>query len=125
MINIIAIGIGGAIGAILRYLIGNQITIIFGTAFPFSILFINIFGSFLFGIALESFNLLSISNEPLQKFVTIGLLGSFTTFSTFSFEAIDLLLKNRLGDAFLYIFGSVILAIFFLYLGIQITKLVV
>ena len=123
MINIIAIGIGGAIGSILRYLIGNQITIIFGTAFPFSILLINILGSFLMGMAIESFNLFSISNEPLQKFLTVGILGAFTTFSTFSLDALDLIMKNRISDAFLYISASVLLAIVFLFLGIQFIKL--
>jgi CrcB protein len=123
MINIIAIAFGGAIGAVLRYLLGNQISILFGTNFPFSILIINVIGSFFMGMAIESFNLFSISNEPLQKFFTIGILGAFTTFSTFSLDALDLILKNRFLDAFIYVFASVILAIGFLFLGIQFIKL--
>ena len=123
MINIIAIALGGAIGAVLRYLLGNQISIIFGTNFPFSILIINVIGSFFMGMAIESFNLFSISNEPLQKFFTIGILGAFTTFSTFSLDALDLILKNRFLDAFIYVFASVILAIGFLFLGIQFIRL--
>ena len=123
MINIIAIALGGAIGAVLRYLLGNQISILFGTNFPFSILIINVIGSFFMGMAIESFNLFSISNEPLQKFFTIGILGAFTTFSTFSLDALDLILKNRFLDAFIYVFASVILAIGFLFLGIQFIKL--
>ena len=122
MINLIAIAVGGALGALLRYFLGNQISIIFGTNFPWSILLINIFGSFLMGITIESFNLFSISNEPMQKFLTVGILGAFTTFSTFSLDAIDLITKNRIFDAFLYIFASVILAIGFLFLGIQLIK---
>ena len=74
------------------------------------------------GITIESFNLFSISNEPMQKFLTVGILGAFTTFSTFSLDAIDLITKNRIFDAFLYIFASVILAIGFLFLGIQLIK---
>ena len=123
MINIIAIGIGGALGAVLRYLLGNQISIAFGTNFPFSILIINVIGSFFMGMAIESFNLFSISNEPLQKFFTVGILGAFTTFSTFSLDAVDLILKNRFSDAFIYVFASVILAIGFLFLGIQFIRL--
>jgi len=123
MINIIAIAFGGAIGAVLRYLLGNQISIVFGTNFPFSILIINVIGSFFMGMAIESFNLFSISNEPLQKFFTIGILGAFTTFSTFSLDALDLILKNRFLDAFIYVFASVILAIGFLFLGIQFIRL--
>ena len=123
MINIIAIGIGGALGAVLRYLLGNQISIAFGTNFPFSILIINVIGSFFMGMVIESFNLFSISNEPLQKFFTVGILGAFTTFSTFSLDAVDLILKNRFADAFIYVFASVILAIGFLFLGIQFIKL--
>ena len=123
MINIIAIAFGGAIGAVLRYLLGNQISIIFGTNFPFSILIINVIGSFFMGMAIESFNLFSITNEPLQKFLTVGILGAFTTFSTFSLDALDLIMKNRISDAFLYISASVLLAIAFLFLGIQFIKL--
>ena len=122
MITVISIAVGGALGALLRYFLGNQISIIFGTNFPWSILLINIFGSFLMGITIESFNLFSISNEPMQKFLTVGILGAFTTFSTFSLDAIDLITKNRIFDAFLYIFASVILAIGFLFLGIQLIK---
>ena len=122
MITVISIAVGGALGALLRYFLGNQISIMFGTNFPWSILLINIFGSFLMGITIESFNLFSISNEPMQKFLTVGILGAFTTFSTFSLDAIDLITKNRVFDAFLYIFASVILAIGFLFLGIQLVK---
>ena len=123
MINLLAIAIGGAIGAVFRYVLGNQISIIFGTNFPFSILLINVIGSFFMGMAIESFNLFSISNEPLQKFFTVGILGAFTTFSTFSLDAVDLILKNRFADAFIYVFASVILAIGFLFLGIQFIRL--
>ena len=124
MITIIAIALGGAIGALFRYLLGNQISLVLGTNFPFNILIINIIGSFFMGMAIESFNLFSISNEPLQKFLTVGILGAFTTFSTFSLDALDLIMKNRISDAFLYIFASVLLAIGFLFLGIQFIKLV-
>ena len=123
MITIIAIALGGAIGALFRYLLGNQISLILGTNFPFNILIINIIGSFFMGMAIESFNLSSVSNEPLQKFLTVGILGAFTTFSTFSLDALDLIMKNRISDAFLYISASVILAIGFLFLGIQVVKL--
>ena len=123
MINLLAIAIGGAMGAVFRYVLGNQISVIFGTNFPFSILIINVAGSFFMGMAIESFNLFSISNEPLQKSLTVGILGAFTTFSTFSLDAVDLILKNRFSDAFIYIFASVILAIGFLFLGIQVVKL--
>ena len=123
MINLLAIAIGGAIGAVFRYVLGNQISVIFGTNFPFSILIINVMGSFFMGMAIESFSLFSISNEPLQKFLTVGILGAFTTFSTFSLDAVDLILKNRISDAFIYVFASVILAIGFLFLGIQFIKL--
>ena len=124
MITIIAIALGGALGAVLRYLLGNQISILFGSNFPFSILIINVIGSFFMGMAIESFNLFSISNEPLQKFLTVGILGAFTTFSTFSLDALDLIMKIRLSDAFLYVSASVLLAIGFLFLGIQFIKLV-
>ena len=124
MINLIAIALGGALGAIFRYLLGNQVSIIVGPSFPFSIVIINVVGSFFMGMVVESFNLFSISNEPMQKFLTIGILGAFTTFSTFSLDVIDLVVKNRMSDAFLYIFASVILAVGFLFLGMQLIKFI-
>ena len=123
MITLLSVAIGGAVGAVLRYVLGNQISIIFGTNFPFSILIINVMGSFFMGMAIESFSLFSVSNEPLQKFLTVGILGAFTTFSTFSLDALDLIMKNRISDAFLYVSASVLLAIAFLFLGIQFIKL--
>ena len=122
MITVIAIAVGGALGALFRYFLGNQISIMFGTNFPWSIFLINVIGSLLMGITIESFNLFSVSNEPMQKFMTIGILGAFTTFSTFSLDVINLVMKNRLADAFIYIFASVILAIGFLFLGMQLVK---
>ena len=122
MITVIAIAVGGALGALFRYFLGNQISIILGTNFPWSIFLINVIGSLLMGITIESFNLFSVSNEPMQKFMTIGILGAFTTFSTFSLDVINLVMKNRLADAFIYIFASVILAIGFLFLGMQLVK---
>jgi len=124
MITIIAIALGGALGAVLRYLLGNQISILFGSNFPFSILIINVIGSFFMGMAIESFSMFSVSNEPMQKFLTVGVLGAFTTFSTFSLDALDLIMKNRVSDAFLYVSASVLLAIGFFFLGIQFIKLV-
>lgn len=122
MINILAIALGGALGAMFRYFLGNQISIMFGTNFPWSILLVNVIGSLLMGITIESFNLFSISSEPAQKFLTIGILGAFTTFSTFSLDVVNLVLMNRFADAFIYILASVILAVGFLFLGIQFIK---
>ncbi len=122
MITVIAIAVGGALGALFRYFLGNQISIMFGTNFAWSIFLINVIGSLLMGITIESFNLFSVSNEPMQKFMTIGILGAFTTFSTFSLDVINLVMENRLADAFIYIFASVILAIGFLFLGMQLVK---
>ncbi|MCC0649580.1 fluoride efflux transporter CrcB [Clostridioides sp. ZZV15-6598] len=85
MIQVLYVGIGGFLGAILRYLISLKFV---GTKFPFGTLVVNIMGGILIGFVMEmSIRTDSISNN-LKLFLTTGLMGGLTTFSTFSFETV-------------------------------------
>jgi CrcB protein len=97
MIQIISIAIGGALGALCRYGMTMGISSLIGRGFPYGTLVVNILGSFLMGAAyvimIEEINV----NPEWRVGITIGLLGAFTTFSTFSIETLNLL---ESGDAF-------------------------
>ena len=98
-----AVMIGGCLGAMSRFYIGRLLA---GTGgnFPFATLCINVLGSFLLGIAVAS-DLPTL----LYRLVGIGFLGAFTTFSTFSYETLQLLFARRLVAAFIYNAGSIVL----------------
>jgi CrcB protein len=95
--------------------------ILFGSTFPVGTLVVNVLGSFLIGVIATL-----IANKPqhdLFQFLLItGFLGGFTTFSAFSLETLKFLLSGNTASAFLYIFLSIFLCLFFAYLGMQFTK---
>ncbi|MEG2973044.1 MAG: fluoride efflux transporter CrcB [Clostridium sp.] len=89
-LNILCVGIGGFIGAILRYLISIKATKVFSYSIPLGTLAVNVIGGILIGFILE-INNKSTLNEGTKLFLTTGILGGLTTFSTFSFETINLI----------------------------------
>jgi CrcB protein len=106
---IIAVGLGAAIGGILRYALSQLIVQRFGAGFPFATLFINVTGSVLIGVLFEAVHVRASGAPGLTwLFAAVGILGGYTTFSTFSFETVALLASNAaLGIA--YAGGSVLL----------------
>ena len=95
MINLFYVACGGSIGAILRYLTSNFYRFYFPN-FPFGTLFINFFGSFLIGIFASNLENKGASDLFIRYFMMIGVLGSFTTFSTVSLEVIQLIDDKKL-----------------------------
>jgi CrcB protein len=106
--KILAIGIGGAFGAIARYLINiSSLSNIF-QKFPFPTFFINITGSFLIGFFLILLTDKFTTNENLRFAILVGFLGAFTTFSTFEVEIFGLVREKHFTTAFAYLFLSVL-----------------
>jgi CrcB protein len=115
---IIAVGLGGAIGAILRYVVGNAFLQRFGPGFPWGTFFINITGSFLIGIVAQLALTRSFGVTPaVRLFAATGVLGGYTTFSTFSLDAIVLAGDGAAAIATLYVAASVILGLAAAYIG--------
>ena len=121
MINLIFVATGGATGAILRYILTNLSKTIF-TSSIYGTLTVNIIGCFLIGYLLTSDFSKNINENFVKFFLIIGLLGSFTTFSAFSFEMVNLILSRKIFIAFIYILISMLVCILFTYLGMLINK---
>ena len=121
MLNIILIATGGATGAVLRYILTNFSKTLF-TSGSYGTLSVNILGSFLIGYLITSDYGKRISEDFVMFFLIIGLLGSFTTFSAFSLEVVNLIISKKIFFSFLYIFISMFSCIFFAYLGMIINK---
>ncbi|HZT62818.1 MAG TPA: fluoride efflux transporter CrcB [Burkholderiales bacterium] len=119
---ILAVALGGAIGSVARFLVGIGSTKLFGLAFPWGTLIINIAGSFLIGAFAESFALRWDAPQSVRVFLTVGICGGFTTFSTFSLDAYLLMERGELWPAAAYMIGSVVLSIGALLAGLHLMR---
>jgi CrcB protein len=107
---IFMIALGGALGAVARYGLGGWVQSFVDTTFPMGTLVVNILGSFVLGLFLPLFESLAWSPE-VRTLVTIGFLGAFTTYSTFSYETVVLLEGGEWGRGGLYMGGSLLLGL--------------
>jgi CrcB protein len=108
---LLAVAAGGALGAVGRYLVMVQVGHWLGAAFPYSTLAVNVIGSFVLGLLVESAALAWSMTPELRAFLVVGMLGAFTTFSTFSMDVALHVERGDLGVAALYILASVALSI--------------
>lgn len=99
--------IGGGIGAALRHGVNLMLGRELGTEFPFHTLFANVSGSLLMGLLAAFFGLRMGSPQWLRLFLTTGVLGGYTTFSTFSLDSVLLWERGQYGWAAAYVVGSV------------------
>lgn len=116
--QLIAIGVGGAIGAVLRFVISGIAYNIFGQNFPWGTLVVNMIGCFLIGLFAQLFEEIAISPH-LRVLVLVGGLGAFTTFSTYALENVNLLRDGQLATALLNILVSTVVGVVFVFLGIM------
>ena len=108
---VLAVAAGGALGSVARYMVGIGSTKLFGLAFPWGTLTINIVGSFLIGVFVELFALKWDLPQEARVFLTVGICGGFTTFSAFSLDAYVLIERGEWWLATGYVVGSVLLSI--------------
>jgi len=112
------VGIGGFLGANARYVLGGAIANRLGTTFPYGTLIVNLTGAFLIGILLTTLTDRVIADPLWRHLAVVGFLGGYTTFSSYTFEAIGLIESGRWASALLYVGGSNLLGLIACFLGI-------
>ncbi|PZQ43156.1 MAG: fluoride efflux transporter CrcB [Micavibrio aeruginosavorus] len=115
---ILAIAAGGAIGSVLRHYAGQATMLLLGMTFPYGTLFVNIAGSFVMGVLVSLFALQGNASPELRAFLTVGLLGGFTTFSSFSLDAAALYERGEPASAALYVALSLVLSLSAIFAGL-------
>jgi len=119
------VAMGGALGAVLRYSISSSIYHWFGRSFPYGTLVVNVLGSLAIGLLsvllIEKFNV----SQDVKLGLVVGVLGALTTFSTFSWETVDLLQQGLIQRALLNILLNVVVCIAAVWLGMVWAKAMV
>jgi CrcB protein len=116
------IAVGSAIGGMSRYVIGGLVQRLLDTTFPAGTLLINVTGSFLLGAILRYGVETTTLTPELRAFLTVGFCGGYTTFSTFSYEAVALLEDGEWGRAGVYIGLSLLLSLVAVFLGFALAR---
>lgn len=120
---ILAVALGGSVGAVMRYLVAIGVGRAFGTNFPWGTLIINVTGSFLIGAFTGLFALKWDLPQAMRIFLTVGVCGGYTTFSTFSLDAYYLMERGELVAFGCYVIFSVVLSISALVAAMQLVRL--
>jgi fluoride exporter len=114
--------LGGGLGAALRHGVNIVSARLLGTAFPYATLFENVTGSLVMGLLAGYFAFKGDASQSWRLFLTTGILGGYTTFSTYSLDAALLYERGELGLAALYVVGSVALSIGGLFAGLALVR---
>ena len=122
MSQILAIAAGGAVGAVLRFLMSNGIYGLLGRGFPYGTLAVNVLGSLLMGFLYILFLERVTTGPELRAALPVGLLGAFTTFSTFSIETLNLIEQADYMKALLNMVASVAACVLAAWLGLTLGR---
>jgi CrcB protein len=123
-INLLAVGLGGALGAVARVLLSQILPAVLFVQLPFKILAINVLGCFVLGLLTELTGVFWYPSPLIKSFLITGFLGGFTTFSAFSLEYALLIKRNLVIWALSYAILSCCLAFLAFFLGMKIVKLI-
>lgn len=120
MSNLLFVGLGGFLGATLRYLVATFVQNTFGASgFPYGTLTVNLIGCFVIGLLSQLVATHNLFSPEMRLFVFVGLLGAFTTYSTFGNEAVMLAQKSQQLPSLLYVAAHIIIGFGAVYIGQQ------
>lgn len=124
MREVLLVAFGGAVGATLRHMVGIAAIRLMGTNFPWGTLTVNILGSFVMGLLVATLAKLSPSfgAREIRLFMGVGLLGGFTTFSSFSLDAGNLIEGGQSQTAAIYVIVSVVVGLIALFAGLGLVR---
>ena len=121
---ILLVGIGGAIGSIARYLSGVMVGKFWSNSFPLATMLVNIAGSLIMGLFIGWLARATPAwQADARLFVAVGVLGGFTTLSSFSLDTVVLLERGEIGQAALYVVVSVAVSVAALFVGLFVMRL--
>ena len=118
----VAVAVGGALGSVARYAVYLLCIHYLGSSFPFGTLFVNIIGSFVMGVLIEAITHVWTVASHTRLFLAVGILGAFTTFSTFSLDVAVLYERGKLTLTAVYMLVSVVLSIGALFSGLYLVR---
>jgi fluoride exporter len=119
---LLAVAVGGAAGSVARFVTMSAIGHWFGAAFPYGTLAVNMIGSLMMGVLVEGWALVWSPTQELRALLAVGVLGGFTTFSTFSLDIVVLMQRGELAVAALYMVVSVVLSVGGLFAGLYLVR---
>ncbi|NHM07766.1 fluoride efflux transporter CrcB [Flavobacterium sp. CYK-4] len=120
--TLVLVGIGGALGSVLRYLTTLTVTKYFSTIFPWATFIINVLGCLLIGIIMGLLEKNQLTDSSVKWLLVTGFCGGYTTFSAFGYENISLLQNGNTALTFLYIITSVVIGLMAVWLGLSLVK---
>jgi len=118
------IGAGGFIGSVCRYGLASMLYRVLGDRFPYGTFTVNVIGCFTIGLLMTLFEERWLVQPDVRLFLTVGILGGFTTFSTFSYETIEILRAGNFSVGFINILGSILFCLGATWAGSIVGKLV-
>ncbi len=123
MNSILLVFLGGGIGAVARYGLQGTVYRTLGGGFPYGTIVVNFLGCFFIGLLMIGMEERFLVNPSVRIFLTIGVLGGFTTFSSFSYETVALLRDGQILFGIVNVVASIVSCLLATYVGVVIAKL--
>ena len=120
--QIILVAVGGAVGSVARHLVGVASLRLFGPGFPYGTLIVNLVGAFVMGVFIEILARRFGGSTDLRLLIATGVLGGFTTFSSFALDTAVLWERGELVSSFVYVAVTLILGLAALFLGLGLAR---
>lgn len=124
MERLLLIALGGAIGTVARYLTSLLAVRWLGPEFPYGTLIVNLAGAFVIGVVQELSTETALVSDNTRLFLTTGMMGGLTTYSTFSYETVRLMEANAWSQAWINVIATTAICLVLCFLGISVGRLV-